>query len=300
MKRALLWISIAAGAMAIATWAATTMPSDNSTPATLPTAAAPATQPTALAQATQPTTQTTASANPTTNPSQTAVAQNDQSDQGSNNDNYNQNGRRNRRGLRNGNGNGNGNFGDQSDMSDIPPTSPMLAIYDTVSGRNLFIKGRQDQNYQAQADNGGFGNFNRGPQPLVFDGASLTDGTMIAYIEDTGSGTVNEAKVGDSDPRFGKIIQITLDELDLKQGDKTVTIAAGQTLSGESAFDTLYLSPTVTPSVTAAALPTTLPTGDDIISMMRRRRLQEMQQLNGGGPPGGGAGGTTTPPPAAR
>jgi hypothetical protein len=297
MKRAILWISIAAGATAIATWAATTMPSDNSTPTTMPTAAAPATQPTSLAQATQPSTQPTASATPATNPSQASVAQNDQGNQGGNNNFYNQGGGRNRRGFRNGNGNGNDNS-DQGDNSDIPPTSPMLAMYDAVSARNLFIKGRQDQNYQVAPDNGaGFGNFNRGPQPLVFDGASLTDGPMVAYIEDTGTGNVTEAKIGDSDPRFGKITQITLDELDLKQGDKTITIAAGQTLSGQSAFDTLYLSPTVTPAA-VAAVPTTLPTGDDIISMMRRRRLQEQQQLNGGPPGGGapGAPGATTPP----
>jgi len=167
---------------------------------------------------------------------------------------------------------------DQTAM--MQPTSPMALAYDAVSERNLFIKGMQRENPQAAPENN-IAN-SGGPMPLVLDGVSMTDSDMVAYIEDTGTGALNQLKVGDSIGQYGRIIRITLHELDLQQGDKTVVIAAGQTLSGQGAFDALYMPQRTTPTANDS-VPTTAPTGDDILSRLARRRILLEQQMNGGG-----------------
>ena len=192
-----------------------------------------------------------------------------------------QGGRRNGRGRRGNNGNGGngGNYANNgsthpSDLVDIPATSFMPVVYNDISARNIFVKGSQRGYTDVPDPNAGR---DQGPRqrPLVFDGASLTDGAMVAYIEDTAVSDVRTFKVGDMLPQ-GKITRIDLTELDLTVNGKTTTIYGGQTLTGDNAFSSLYNNPVVT-APSATVLPPTLPSGDDIIARMQQRRMLELQ-----------------------
>jgi hypothetical protein len=248
-----------------------------STPATNPSlASVPATTPAALTTSVPATQPTIAGA---TMPSQNQ-AQNYQGQyyQGQNGQNGQQNfGYRNGRNRRGYGGNYANNGATQpSDLVDIPPTAAMPIAYDVVSGRNIFVKGSQTAYTGENIGNGDQGISRPLPRPLVLDGATDTNGAMVAYIEDTANADVREFKVGDT-VAGNKITRIGIGEIDIQAANgQTTTIYAGQTLTGESAFNTLYMSPVLS-APAAVVMPTTLPSGDDIIARMQRRRLLELQ-----------------------
>jgi hypothetical protein len=285
-KRAAIWMAIGCGT-AVAAWAATTMPSD---PASAPL------QTISLPAATQPT--------------QNTSPQNGNQQYGNGNQ---QNGRFQRQGqgqnqLQNQRGNRrrgfNGAYGNDStmpsDLIEVPPTMDMPMAYDAVSGRNIFIKGRQIlQTNQNPGDAGPNPAFQ--PHVLVFDGATKTDTAMLAYVEDTNTSEVREFKTGDT-VTDGKITAITLDYIDYQVGTQTRHILVGQDLSGQNAWNAVWgVGPAGGPGPAGATnaagvAPGPLPAGDDILSQMKRRRMMEMQQISGGGAAPAGAAGSATPP----
>ncbi len=108
--------------------------------------------------------------------------------------------------------------------------------FDSLSRRNIFIKGRQT----SDSFDGG-GGFSRAPEreyssgpaadELIFNGVTISEQSVVAFIEDTTTGTVRLVQVGDSVAR-GKIGQIDLDSLQYVANGKTYRVLVGQNLLG--------------------------------------------------------------------
>ncbi|HUB27050.1 MAG TPA: hypothetical protein VL992_16615 [Tepidisphaeraceae bacterium] len=108
---------------------------------------------------------------------------------------------------------------------------------------------------------------------LVFNGATVTDGKIEAFLADSDSGNEIVVQVGDS-VALGKITDISLNELDYQRtgsGNSMVHVTIGHNLNGYNMWE-------------ATTLPSTLPTDNgvdsDVLARMRARRLKE---LRGGG-----------------
>jgi hypothetical protein len=177
------------------------------------------------------------------------------------------------------------------------PTGPLLTprqitreFYPVLS-RSIFIKGRQEV-----IDTGGFSDHFRespstttfastgptsGPAPwtpestLVFNGASDTNGQIVAFIENTGLNTIGRYHLGDAVAQ-GKLSALTLDSLDYQAASHVTHVLLGQNLQG------LDMQVLTTQPVSSTTAPTTSesPGGgaDSVLERLRRRRLQELGQ----------------------
>ena len=110
---------------------------------------------------------------------------------------------------------------------------------------------------------------------LVFTGVTVTDHATVGFVEDTSQGTVRQVKVGDSIAQ-GKITDITLNELVYHASDgRTVHVAVGQNLRGESAFGLIYGTGIGTAEPSASDQNVDAGTAA-LLAKMRAKRLQEM------------------------
>jgi len=150
----------------------------------------------------------------------------------------------------------------QPDQVVIAPPKPIAAEFYLLTERSIFIKGRQTVS-SGSDDGGGRSGPAKTEDTQIFNGATDTNLAMVAYIEDTTSGRINEFKVGDSIAK-GKIVDITLDSLEYEAGGKKTKVLIGQNLSGVDMVGSETVS--------------SAPVGpqSDIIERMRRRRMQEL------------------------
>jgi hypothetical protein len=106
---------------------------------------------------------------------------------------------------------------------------------------------------------------------MVFNGASNANGQLVAFIENTSLNSIARFQVGDS-VATGKIIAITLDQLDYSVNGRVTHVMLGQNLSG---IDTQVLT---TQPVTGGPGATSGPAGgsDSVLERLRLRRLKEL------------------------
>ncbi len=149
----------------------------------------------------------------------------------------------------------------------------MSRAFDLLNSYSLFVKGRLENT----GSNFGGGSFNsQAPENvLVFTGVTVTDHATVGFVEDTSQGTVRQVKVGDSIAQ-GKITDITLNELVYHASDgRTVHVAVGQNLRGESAFGLIYGTGIGTAEPSASDQNVDAGTAA-LLAKMRAKRLQEM------------------------
>jgi len=165
---------------------------------------------------------------------------------------------------------------------------PIAIEYDVLLHRSIFIRGRQGVYDPGEVGNRQYVGTDTGPTTsptttqatvvawspenvMVFNGASNANGQLVAFIENTSLNSIARFQVGDS-VATGKIIGITLDQLDYSVGGRVTHVMLGQNLSG---VDTQVLT---TQPVTSGAGPSSGPSGgaDDVLERLRRRRLQEL------------------------
>jgi hypothetical protein len=114
--------------------------------------------------------------------------------------------------------------------------SHAYSLLDTYS---LFVRGRLESSNSSFNGGGGF-NSQAPEDVLVLTGVTITNHSVVAFVEDTSQGTVRQVKVGDSIAQ-GKISDINLDELDYQSSDgRKVHVSVGQNLRGQSAFNLIY------------------------------------------------------------
>jgi hypothetical protein len=177
------------------------------------------------------------------------------------------------------------------------PVGPLLTprqitreFYPVLS-RSIFIKGRQEV-----IDSGSFSDHSRDSTPsttyastgpssapavwtpestLVFNGASDTNGQIVAFIENTGLNTIGRFHVGDAVAQ-GKLSALTLDSLDYQVASHVTHVLLGQNLQG------LDMQVLTTQPVSSTTAPTTSgsPGGgaDSVLERLRLRRLKELGQ----------------------
>ena len=142
-----------------------------------------------------------------------------------------------------------------------------------LSSRSIFVHGRM-----RMSDGGPTTSLTVAPparpeQSLVFNGATLTESQIVAFIEDTSAGKVMKLRAGEAVAR-GKLGTITLDTLEYDAGGKVTRVQIGQNLDGNAA-----VMPTSRP-VSSDASPgsTTGPSGgaSDMLEKLRLKRLQEL------------------------
>ena len=113
------------------------------------------------------------------------------------------------------------------------------SAYAVLTTRSIFMKGRVPERLETITSDP-FANSTtqparKGEDMIVFNGVTDVDGTLAAFIEDTGQGKVSIYRQGDSIAQ-GKIVGISLDALEYQRSDgQTVKVSIGQTLSGGEA-----------------------------------------------------------------
>ena len=120
----------------------------------------------------------------------------------------------------------------------------------------------------------------RPEKSLLFNGATNSDGQLIALIEDTAAGRILKLKVGDPVAR-GKVASITLDTFDYDSAGKVQRVMLGQNLDGEASSATTR--PT---TVTATSGPSGEPAppgtgGGPLADIMERMRLKRALEMGG-------------------
>jgi len=114
-----------------------------------------------------------------------------------------------------------------------------------------------------------------------FNGVVQEDGTFIAFVEDTRTGTVLRLRAGDQIAR-GAVKTLTLDSLVYEMGEQTTTIRLGFDLEGGQGAVTMNelmeYSQTVAPSQTGQAASSQAPAEEpaDVLQQLLRRRQQEL------------------------
>ena len=166
--------------------------------------------------------------------------------------------------------------------SDEPARQDPWAEYEVILERNMFSRQRGYRRRNEREERQERAVVMPNPESyLKFNGAVQEDGTFIAFVEDTRSGTVLRLRAGDRVAR-GVIKTLTLDSLVYELGDKTTTVQLGFDLEGGRGAVTM--TELMEYSGTAAASPTgepaqsEAPTGEaaDILQQLLQRRQQEL------------------------
>jgi hypothetical protein len=164
--------------------------------------------------------------------------------------------------------------------SDEPPERDPWAEYEVILERNMFSRQRGFRRRREEEPRREV----VVPNPesyLKFNGAVQEDGTFIAFVEDTRSGTVLRLRAGDPVAR-GVIKTLTLDSLVYELGDKTTTVQLGFDLEGGRGAVTMTelmeYSGTAAASSTGQAAESAAPTGEaaDVLQQLLQRRQQEL------------------------
>lgn len=171
---------------------------------------------------------------------------------------------------------------DQNEPPQQDETSPENPWdkYEVIMERNMFSRQRGPRQRPQSEDR---------PEVVVpnpesyfkFNGVVQEDGTFIAFVEDTRSGTVLKLREGDQVAR-GVIKTLTLDSLEYQMPERTFTIQLGFDLEGGRGAVTMdelmEYSETTAAAPTGEAAGTEAPTGEaaDILQQMLQRRQQEL------------------------
>ena len=146
--------------------------------------------------------------------------------------------------------------------------------------RSVFVHGRMpvDSPPRERSNEGPPIPMARPEKSLLFNGATNSDGQLIALIEDTAAGRILKLKVGDPVAR-GKVAGITLDTFDYDSAGKVQRVVLGQNLDGEASSATTRPT-TATATTGPSGEPAPLSTGGgplaDIMERMRLKRALEM------------------------
>jgi hypothetical protein len=160
---------------------------------------------------------------------------------------------------------------DNSGKVQIEPL-PMPRDFDALSRRNIFIKGRQTSDNFDGSGNGKPVESGTAAaaaaDALILNGVTVTDQSVVAFIEDTTAGTVRLVQVGDAVAK-GKIGEIDLDSLEYVADGKTYRVMVGQNLLGGDPVGAPSTQPTSMPAPGSA---------DEILQRLKAKRLEELGQ----------------------
>lgn len=158
--------------------------------------------------------------------------------------------------------------------------------YEVILNRNMFSRQRGSRQPQ-RID----GRLKR--QPIAVPnpesyyrlcGVAQEDGTFVAFLEDTRTGSVTEVREGSAVAR-GTIKSLTLDAIEYQRDDQVTTVQIGYDLEGGQGAVTMnewmeWSDSTSTGATTTSSPSTEAPTGDaaEMLRQMMERRRQELSQ----------------------
>jgi hypothetical protein len=158
-------------------------------------------------------------------------------------------------------------------VTPTPQPGQMSHDFDVVLNRSIFIHGDE----RTTEGGGGFappiGSAAAPENSLVFNGVTQSD-SAVAMVENTETHEILKLRVGDS-ISHGRVLAITLNNLDYQVGGRVTRVSFGETLSGGSPEgDNAIASPgapgTTQPSNTSNSS-VTRQLGESIEAYMRRR-----------------------------
>lgn len=181
-----------------------------------------------------------------------------------------------------------------------PTTSKTLDdSYALVMRKSIFARDRRTSDPQTRSANERT-DWVRPPSPMVFNGVVEVDGATVAFVEDTGAGSIRQYRLGDSVNGKGKVTSIDLDSMEIETDGKRVRVHVGQTLDGGEAPSLMDRaswgggSPSSSEGASPSSAPPTGPNAD-ILAKLKARRAAEMSG-KGGTPPGSPPAPGGTPP----
>jgi hypothetical protein len=148
---------------------------------------------------------------------------------------------------------------------DLSSSAPMPDDFAVLNLRNIFFKGHLPSPDAGQQGSSSF-EVHSVETTYIFNGVTITDGKPVAFLENTDSGAVMQAHVGDTIAR-GKIVNIALDSLDYQANGRVTRVQIGQNLAGGNGWGTTATSE---PSSTGSA------STDAMLEKLRQKRLQEL------------------------
>jgi hypothetical protein len=146
----------------------------------------------------------------------------------------------------------------------------MSADFNIVMTRSIFLKGSQVQTQDTGRSRTAVGSASAPERSLVFNGVTRGDSAM-AMVENIETHEILKLRVGDPISR-GKVLAITLDNLDYEADGIVTRVGFGQNLSGGTTTGDNTAASTGAPGTTQPSNSSvTRQLGESIEAYMRRR-----------------------------
>ena len=168
------------------------------------------------------------------------------------------------------------------EAQEAPPVQNPWDAFEVILNRNMFsrqrgFRPRQDRDERRREI--------AVPNPESYfrlRGVAQEDGTFVAFLEDTRSGSVLKLREGEAVAR-GTIKSLTLDTIEYQRDDQVTTVQLGSDLEGGQGAVTMnelmeWSQTATTPSTATQETSSEAPAGDaaEILKQLMERRRQEL------------------------